>query len=192
MSNLSKNELRVRYRDLRKAMSVQVQKEAASQVCLRIQDMEKYRESSHIALYQAINQEIDLDLLWQIASKQGRNCYFPALVEDKKLAFLPATPDTSFRKNRYNILEPDLDLSQAIPIEDLQIMFLPLLVFDQNCTRIGMGSGYYDRSLDHKKRPFLIGIAYELQRHPWIEPDPWDVPLDAVVTEKTIYWRGTE
>ena len=66
---------------------------------------------------------------------------------------------------------------------------MPLVAFDADCTRIGMGAGYYDRTLENKKRCFLIGVAHQFQYVDYIEPQPWDVPLDAVITNKNIYWR---
>jgi 5-formyltetrahydrofolate cyclo-ligase len=67
--------------------------------------------------------------------------------------------------------------------------------FDGECNRLGMGGGFYDRTLaylrqrTHWRRPRLIGIAHACQRLDRIDPRPWDIPLDGVATEERIYWR---
>jgi 5-formyltetrahydrofolate cyclo-ligase len=77
----------------------------------------------------------------------------------------------------------------------LDLMLVPLVGFDGACNRIGMGGGFYDRTLAylrrrrHWRRPRLIGIAHECQRVDRIDPRPWDIPLDAVVTEQGVYRR---
>ena len=67
-------------------------------------------------------------------------------------------------------------------------MLLPLVAFDAHGTRLGRGAGYYDRTLEHQKPACLLGIAYAFQQIPWIQPEPWDIPLDGIVTEKNLHW----
>ena len=85
-----------------------------------------------------------------------------------------------------------------IAARNLDLVIVPLLGFDQDCNRIGMGGGYYDRSFafrrrfKHVKRPYLLGVAHEAQRVERIKAQPWDVSLDAVVTEKNLYCRKSK
>ena len=160
------------------------------QVCERIRRINQYRHATKIALYQAIRGEISLVPLWNSAPLQGKYCYFPVLNPNKTLSFLPATPNTIFKANRYNIQEPDVPHHLALEPGELDIIFMPLVAFDEYGTRLGMGAGYYDRTLSGEKRPLLIGVAYEFQRLAYIAPQPWDVPLAGIVTEKTIYWSN--
>ena len=53
---------------------------------------------------------------------------------------------------------------------------------------MGMGKGYYDRTLGNHRPKSLIGVAYEFQRQTFIEPQNWDVPLTAIITEQQMYW----
>ncbi len=72
------------------------------------------------------------------------------------------------------------------------IMLVPLLGFDPACCRLGYGGGYYDRTLAAAaKRPFTIGIGYELGRLPSIHPQPYDVALDCIVTEGGFFGRDS-
>jgi 5-formyltetrahydrofolate cyclo-ligase len=82
-----------------------------------------------------------------------------------------------------------------IAARDLDLVIVPLLGFDNACHRIGMGGGYYDRSfafarrLRHISAPFMLGFAHEAQRVDQLPQRPWDVPMDAVVTQRKLYCR---
>ncbi len=188
MANRLKNAIRRSCRQLREKLSLEYQNTASAQVCARIRNIEQYRYAKRIALYQSQKGEINLAGLWNSAPLQGKYCYFPALNEDKTLSFLPATPATPFVTNRYNIDEPEVAKSEALAPQLLDIIFIPLVAFDDRGTRLGMGVGYYDRTLAQTKGPLLFGVAYDFQKQFYIEPQPWDVPLTAVITPNLIHW----
>lgn len=182
-----KQALRKTLRETRSNLSQAYQQKISRRVCAGIKKLHQFRYAKRIALYHPVEREIDLDDLWKSAPLQGKFCYFPALNADKTLSFLPATPATPFRKNRYGIAEPDVDRSLALPPKALDIIFMPLVGFDEFGTRLGMGAGYYDRTLATEKAPFLVGVAYEFQRQPYIIPQEWDIALQLVITEERIY-----
>jgi 5-formyltetrahydrofolate cyclo-ligase len=64
---------------------------------------------------------------------------------------------------------------------------LPGLAYDRKCNRAGYGKGFYDRFLEEHKNLVKIGIAYDFQVFDELETDIWDIPLDYVITETTIY-----
>ncbi|MCW8442614.1 5-formyltetrahydrofolate cyclo-ligase [Fluoribacter gormanii] len=191
MADHIKKALRDTMKQIRSKISVSYRATASSQVCTRIRLLEQYRCAQHIALYFAVNGEIDLDELWKNALLQGKVCYFPVLNEDLTLSFLPATMDTPFQKNRYGISEPNVSADLAIPVEELDLALIPLVAFDVRCNRLGMGAGYYDRTFKGKEKCPLFGVAYQFQRvDEYLEPEPWDIQLNAVITQRAIYWYG--
>ncbi|KTD32742.1 5-formyltetrahydrofolate cyclo-ligase [Legionella nautarum] len=192
MPNRFKLALRRSCRQVREKLSSEYQHAASAKLCSRISNLHQYRHAKRIALYQATGGEISLNRLWNSAPLQGKFCYFPVLREDKTLLFLPATPATAFVNNQYGIAEPDVDKSQAIAPKLLDIIFMPLVAFDHYGTRLGMGAGYYDRTLANEDHPMLIGVAYEFQHYPYIEPQTWDIPLTAIITERNTYWSKKE
>lgn len=187
MSNSIKDILRISSLQIRANITSSYQYQASQQICQQIGNTTVYRQAKHIALYQAFNQEIDLSDIWRKAPLQGKYCYFPAITEQGDLVFLPATPKTIFVKNKYGIAEPMVARQEAIAPEKLDIIFMPLVGFDIFGTRLGMGKGYYDKSLSAVKTGLKIGLAYELQKMDYIPPDAWDIPLDIVITESEIY-----
>jgi 5-formyltetrahydrofolate cyclo-ligase len=190
MPDRFKQALRQTCLQIRKNLSPSYQKTASHEVCARIRQLEQYRAAKRIALYLATNGEINLERLWRSAPLHRKHCYFPVLKDDNVLSFLPATPTSTFYKNRFGIDEPCVSQSYAISPEKLDVMFLPLLAFDRKGTRLGMGGGYYDRTLAITKPAFLVGIAYEFQLQTFIEAAEWDIPLNVVITEHNMYWKS--
>lgn len=177
-----KKMLRTHCQQLRNNLTPAEQAAASARVCERILELEQYQTAQRIAIYHAVNGEIDLSGL------QHKAVYFPVMNTNKTLSFLPVTPETVFHKNRFDILEPDVNHELAIMPEQLDIIFLPLVAFDELGTRLGMGGGYYDRTLAHHRPKLLIGVAHDVQRQVFIDREEWDVPLAAIITERTIYW----
>ncbi|MFA5959490.1 MAG: 5-formyltetrahydrofolate cyclo-ligase [Tatlockia sp.] len=188
MADRFKRILRKTYKGVRESLPIAFQHDAAANVFTQIRALPQYRKAKRIALYQAVQGEINLHALWHSAPLQGKFCYFPSLNDDKTLSFLPASPATAFKKNRFQIEEPDVDKENALSPDQLDLLFVPLLAFDTQGTRLGMGAGYYDRTLAHYPETQLIGIAYDFQRAPFLKPQPWDIPLTAIITPNHIYW----
>lgn len=182
--------LRNTYRQIRAKLPQAYQQQSSAQVCALIRNLAEYRYGKHIALYKDTNGEISLNSLWQSAPLQGKFCYFPVLNNDKTLTFLPATPVTPFKPNRFGIAEPQVLKTTARAPQELDIIFVPVLAFDTMGTRLGMGAGYYDRTLANHAYKLLVGVAYEFQRQPYIIPNSWDIPLTAIVTPQAIYWSS--
>jgi len=95
--------------------------------------------------------------------------------------------------NRFNITEP-IDQSATVTAEQLDAVLVPLLGFDQMGNRLGMGGGFYDRSFEFRiksatKTPVLIGVAYDFQQLDNLPAEPWDVPLDIIITETGVIDR---
>lgn len=187
MVNSFKNAVRTIQRQLRANLSPIIQAESAELITNQIKTLTSYQYAKKIALYRAVNGEVSLEKLWHEASGE-KICYFPSINKKNTLSFLPATPATIFIANNYNIQEPQVDFTEEIALENLDIIFMPLVAFDDQCRRLGMGGGYYDRTMA-KNHPLLIGVAYEFQRQSELIIDEWDVSMDAVITEKTIYWK---
>jgi 5-formyltetrahydrofolate cyclo-ligase len=193
MSERLRDIMRRNAKDMRAKLSRPEIQKRSRQVERQIEKLEVYRHAKNIALYISANGEVDLADIWQNAPFQGKFCYFPVL-DDDKLIFLPATPKTPFEKNKFDILEPQVERTKAIAPADLDLVLMPLVVFDTFCQRLGMGKGYYDKTFaevisDRNKSVSLIGVAYEFQKQIVLPTEFWDVPLDGVVSDVDVYWR---
>lgn len=160
--------------------------------CRKLAQLDEFAGAQRIATYLAVNGEIDTGPLIQNAWQERKRVYLPVLQANATLLFAAYTPDSVMRNNRYRIPEPETypDLP-ALPASEMDLMIVPLVAFDLRCQRIGMGAGYYDRTLadcGHNK-PLLIGLAYEFQRVALIPARNWDIPMHKIVTEDTVYNR---
>ncbi len=151
------------------------------------------RRAQRIAAYVPNDGEIDLSALFPILRARGRHLYLPTLMRSR-LCFLPCIRETPLLLNRYGIPEPGVSPRHQIAPQALDLVLLPLVAFDTKGNRLGMGGGYYDRSFaflrqrQHWRKPTLIGMAYDFQQVERLNAQPWDVPLDGVVTESGLQW----
>ena len=140
-----------------------------------------------IALYLATPDEAALSLWLTSAQTSGLQLFAPVVaVEKGQMAFYPIGPITPIRRGRLGLQEPVVqDNDRPINPDTLDVALVPLLGFDDHGHRLGMGGGYYDRYFSSaEQRPWIVGIAYDIQRSKAPLPtEPWDIRLDAVVTE---------
>ena len=95
------------------------------------------------------------------------------------------------RPNRFGIAEPELGKNPTAPVWTLDIILLPLVAFDRAGNRMGMGGGFYDRTLARlnnsaMERPLLIGLAHHCQEVEHLQAQSWDIPLDIIATDKEL------
>ena len=187
----SHDELRQRNRKLRAALDDKQLEQAANALSKQIFALPEYRQAQRIAAYFAVNGEIGLNPLIDQALAAGKEIFLPNL-DRQALRFSPYFHGQKMRINKFRLPEPDVDESEMLLPDQLDLVLAPLVVFDAERNRIGMGGGFYDRSFAFRKspecvKPVLIGVAHELQRVNRIVPEAWDVRLDMIVTEQAVY-----
>ena len=187
--------LRQTIRQQRRALPYHETATCAEQLAQVARKHQAILHSQRLAAYLANDGEIDplplLEYLWSA----GKQVYLPVLVpfSPKKLWFARFEPGDILARNRFGIQEPVK--RELIKPAALDLVLTPLVAFDIAGHRIGMGGGFYDRTFAflHRRRhwhkPTMVGLAYELQKQARIKPNKWDVPLNAVVTEKQLYTR---
>ena len=193
---MDKKALRQDIREKRRALSDVEREHAAYLLCERVASSRIFQRSKHIAFYLTNDGEIDLSLLIEHAWQQGKHCYLPVLAEPntRRLWFIPYTPDTKLKTNRFGIPEPIHSSSSRLrKTLSLDLILMPLVAFDKQGNRMGMGGGFYDRTLAFLKqrknwhKPNLLGVAYEFQKQQQLETNQWDIPLQAIATENHWY-----
>ncbi len=141
-----------------------------------------------ISGYIPVNNEIDVMPLMAELVARGYRCAVPYNMErEQVLSFLEWTPDTVLQRGLYNIPQPDPAKAEVLVPN---LLIVPMVAFDAECSRIGYGSGYFDRTFAHlaKIQKFrAIGVAFEAQKYDRVPVDRYDYRLDAVITETAIY-----
>lgn len=196
MTEQTRSQLRQQLRSARRRLSPQQRQHAAEQLVQQLRSSKIYQQSQYIAVYLPNDGEMDLWPLIRHAWHQGKHCYLPVVGHrhTHRLWFAPFTNETALYQNRYGIAEPQHhNKARDFPLRRLDLVLMPLVGFDTQGNRLGMGGGYYDRSFAflHRhsrwRKPRLMGAAYDFQCQPQLEAQPWDVPLNAIVTESRLY-----
>lgn len=193
-SSKSSTDIRQLKRAQRQALSAEEQQRHSISLCDNVIKQKDYRTSQHIACYLANDGEIDPYALIEHAWSANKDIYLPILSPIKNsLYFVPYDENSEFRYNRFNIAEPICHQSQWVKASQLDLILLPLVAFDLHGNRVGMGGGFYDRTLaylqhrTHWRKPALIGLAHEIQKADQLIRQNWDIPLSGIITEKQAY-----
>ena len=194
MNDQDRAALRRSLRNQRRLLTSRQQDLAARKLYHRVLGERAFLKANRIAFYFANDGEIDpLRLLFK-ALAMGKQCYLPVLSKHRptQVSFAPFLAGQRLTPNRWGIPEPCLSPGHFVSPRSLNLILLPLLGFDENCNRLGMGKGYYDRTLAFRGRlglhqPHLIGLAHECQKQSCLPVNHWDVGLDAVITDGAVY-----
>lgn len=181
-----RRELRARRRAIRGA----ARKRAARKLAMQVNAARLLRPGRRMGLYLANAEEIDTGPLLSLARARGCHIALPRIVSLRhdRMRFHQWTG--AVRRGPFDILEP-LG-GRSLSPRELDVVFMPLVGFDAQGNRIGMGRGFYDRHFAHRqrlsryRRPLLVGLAYDVQQVAALPLAAHDVPLDAIVTESSI------
>jgi 5-formyltetrahydrofolate cyclo-ligase len=188
LEKVQRQKIRSKLRKKRRALSGEQQSTAASNVLKTCVASTSLVQVKTIACYIANDGEIDpksiIDYCWQ----QGKCVLLPVLHPFSKghLLFIEYHPNTPTRKNCYGIKEPIVTSSNVCTLANIELILTPLVAFDVMGNRLGMGGGYYDRTLAPIRRDSLpiqlIGLAHACQQTDILLTDSWDIPLDGIAT----------
>ncbi|MBB3047326.1 5-formyltetrahydrofolate cyclo-ligase [Litorivivens lipolytica] len=190
MTSLQKSELRRQLRERRRNLSAIEQRIASKALDRQLRTLPALREASKLALYLANDGEISPEITLRRLARMRRRCYLPCL-KNKALQFRRFRPGQTLKNNRFQIPEPPPTRGSAVSVNALDVILLPLVGFDRKGNRLGMGGGFYDRTLaglSKTDRPLLIGLAHHCQEVEQLPVQSWDIPLDAVATDKRVIW----
>ena len=196
---LSRPHLRRMLRKARRALTPSEQRQAAHGLYRQLAQHPLFRRAKHISLYLPTDGEIDPRLLLRAAQRRGKATYLPVLSAwpRTKMVFQRVKPGETLLPNRFRILEPRVNARRQRKVWALDLVLLPLVGFDDAGGRLGMGGGFYDRSLAYLARrqgwrkPTLLGLAHECQKVDRLAQASWDVPLAGTVTDRQWYVAET-
>jgi len=198
----ARDDLRKMIRARRKKLTKLQQQQASELLKRSLINHDGIKKAKNIALYLTSDGELDVMnfILW--CWQQDKEIYLPVLHPfcSGHLLFLRYQQNTEMTKNKYGILEPVLDVTQVCPINQLDILFTPLVAFDNTGARLGMGGGFYDRTLANwfkeqvmttakvkTYKLYPIGIAHDCQFVDSIPTENWDIPLPEIITPSKSY-----
>jgi len=188
MQEPSKNQLRSLLRQRRQNLPLDLVQKDSALIRERLLSLDHVHDARSVMLYLPARGEVDtwplLDHFWQ----RGCEILLPRC-RDNTPGIMDAYAVTC-RENLgpgcFGLIEPRADLARPVPAPQPEVILVPALAYDRQGYRLGFGGGYYDRFLPALTvRPLLIGPAYAFQLLERLPCEPWDQPVDLVVTPDT-------
>jgi 5-formyltetrahydrofolate cyclo-ligase len=180
-----RNQLRQQIRKTRANLTALQQQQAEDSITQQALALIEAQNAQHIALYVSFDGEISTEKLIKTLWAQDKHVYLPVLhpFNPNHLLFLRYLPDTPMLKNKFGIWEPKLNVQNVLPLDELDILFTPLVAFDKQGNRLGMGGGFYDRTLQNWQNSSFIpvGLAHQCQQVEQLPTEAWDVPLHRIL-----------
>jgi 5-formyltetrahydrofolate cyclo-ligase len=140
-----------------------------------------FAQHANVSGYWPITSEADPRSLLKAAQLSGCKAALPFIAhKSAPMQFLGWNDGDPLPIGEYGMEQPAIDK----PIIKPDVILLPLIAFDRQGGRIGQGGGHYDRALSLLTHAVKIGIAWSVQEVDNTHVDPWDIPLDFVLTER--------
>jgi len=147
-----------------------------------LEEMPAFKNAKRIGFYMSYRHEVDtLHLIEKYILE--KEIYVPKCVGDE-LDFQRIYTMDDLKKGAFHILEPSTN--EHMDVKDLDVIVVPLLMFDANHNRIGYGRGFYDRCLK-KTNALTVGLAFDFQKVENTHPHSLDVPLNHIITQKGVF-----
>lgn len=189
----NRSKIRSDIRKSRRLLSPEVQQQQSTILLNSLSTNTRVKQAKTIAIYLSNDGELATQPFINWCWQQGKHVFLPVIHPFSKghLLFLRYTPQTLLIKNKYGIDEPKLDVRAIIDTRSIDILFTPLVAFDTHGNRLGMGGGFYDRTLaswyqhyqvDNTVTPYPIGLAHDCQQVECLPNQHWDIPLPEIFT----------
>ena len=167
-----------------------VRAEKTERIVQRILQSQEFQDAKTVMLYRAVRGEVRLDGLEASPEARGKRLVYPRCVSNTEMIALLPRGEDSWEAGYAGIQEPVPEKSRVIPPEEIDLVLCPCTVFDEGCSRMGMGAGFYDRFLERCPAAHVMAAAFEVQKTDTVPTQDWDRPMDAVFTETAVYRRA--
>lgn len=188
---LSRQKIRQLIRQRRRALTPQQQTLFGQQAASRMMSWAPMSKAQTIALFLSFDGELNTQPLIEQLWRAGKRVYLPVLhpFSSGNLLFLHYHPNSRLVVNRLKISEPKLDVRNVLPLDALDVLITPLVAFDEQGQRLGMGGGFYDRTLQNWQQHDIqpVGYAHDCQQVAALPIEQWDIPLPTVITPSKIW-----
>lgn len=197
-SQASQKNLRNQLREARNDLTLLEQEQHAAQAVKLLKKSNFLLDANKVAVFFSADGELPTDFLISCLWQAGKQVFLPKILPGGMLQFVQYTPDSELVANRFGILEPKvceaIQPGLVMAATDLDLVLVPLVGYDLQGNRLGMGGGFYDRTFGFKlplaknptKQPLLVGWAHSVQQVAALPTMPWDVKLDGLVNENEL------
>ncbi len=153
-----------------------------------------YKEASSILFYVSFRSEVNTLPLLKRSIEEGKRVLVPVTDKKRKILHIAHLESISaLKESTYGIKEPSLTSSRSISYQEVELVIVPGVIFDERGFRVGYGGGYYDRLLVQLGEDVLrMGLAFEIQLLERLSPEVHDQPVHTIITEERTLYIGEE
>lgn len=146
---------------------------------------EAFKKANVVMFYVSLKDEVNTLTMIDEAIKTGKKVCVPAVIlEDKRLiAGCVKDRKKDLEKRHFGIYQPKPGRVEEVPLDDIDLVVVPGIAFDNKNVRLGRGHGYYDRFLSSlPERTRTIGLAFDFQVVDHLPQDSHDIPVWKIIT----------
>ena len=185
---MTKKELRIKYKQLRRDLSNENLENKSLEIANKILALDIWdRNYFHVFLPIEEQKEVNTEYILHLLSGKDKNIIISKSdFETRDMTHFLLTDNTKIRKNNYGIPEPIDGIE--IPVDKIEVVFVPLLAFDETGNRVGYGKGFYDKFLANcNPETVKIGLSFFEAVDPWEDVFESDITLDYCITPRKTY-----
>ncbi len=177
---MEKKELRKIVRAAKSAVPLEEKIRRSMPIMQQVEQLTSFRNANTVLLYWSMDDEVythDFVKRWY----KEKTLLLPCVDGDELLLRQYTGPDSMQPGPQFGIPEPVGPVFEAL--EQVQMIVVPGVAFDHNKNRMGRGRGFYDRLLKSTPNAVKVGVAFSFQLFDTIPTEPFDVPMDEVISE---------
>jgi 5-formyltetrahydrofolate cyclo-ligase len=184
---VSKEALRAEARAFLRALPPSERAAAQAHIEARVWEVPEIAAARTLLLYASLPEEVATDAIAAEARRRGITLVYPRCLPQGMMTLHAVDAPDALRPGRFGIREPDAEACPVREVGEIDAALVPGLAWDRAGHRLGRGGGYYDRLLAHPDwRGFRCGLFFAAQETPSVPHEPWDIRLDAIVTEQEV------
>ena len=187
-----RKELRKSKIQARNSLSPEDRERLSAIISEKIATSEVFQRAKTVLIYRATKGEVRLDALEKADEAAGKRLAYPLCITDSEMISLLPEDENAWKPGYFGIMEPVREKSEEISPEEIDLVICPCTAFDENCGRMGMGAGFYDRYLAKCVNAHIAAVAFEVQKAYSIPMEPWDKPMEMVFTEAGTYYKNPD
>jgi len=189
-----KKEIRHKFLILRNKLAQNLIFSYSVGIFTKIKNFSVYKKAKTVMFYLSCASEVITDFMVDCAISEGKTVVAPAIKDftNRKMCAVKFSDLKNTYQSIYGIRQPVINADNIVEKDDIDLVFVPGVVFDTNGYRIGYGKGYYDRWL--KDMPFkkTVGLAYNFQIVNKLPIRKYDLPVGFIFTEEVVIEVGID
>lgn len=183
-----KSKLRYDYLKIRDKIEPALRHAYSNIILSRIKKLKEYENSQTVMFYLSYGSEVVTDVMINEFLADGKDVAVPVIQNpgDGIMTAVKINKLEDCYEKVYGIRQPEFDEEEVVSKEEIDLIFVPGIVFDINGYRVGYGKGYYDRWLEGTDILKRVGLAFEVQLIDKIPNGQYDLPVGRILTEKRV------